>query len=206
MVKLGNRSGTYDDQLIMLLHGSGGSGKSTVIELVQEYAKCYCDFLDYPYTSNTIIVTAISGVAATLLGGNTTTKKCCLSRKPTMQDIYEWKHIQLLFIDKISFASGHEVKELNGKLKVLCNRIKEHRKFGGIYIVFAGDFRQLEPVQKESLFKKRCDEFEWVNCFVELDGMHRFKTDKTWGLLLRRFRDGMATVEDINLINKKCLI
>jgi hypothetical protein len=206
MVKLGNRSGTYDDQLIMLLHGSGGSGKSTVIELVQEYAKCYCDYLDYPYTSNTIVVTAISGVAATLLGGNTTTKKCCLSRKPTTQDIYEWKHTRLLFIDEISFASGHEVKELNGKLKVLCNRIKEHRKFGGIHIVFAGDFRQLEPVQKESLFKKRCDEFEWVNCFVELDGMHRFKTDKTWGLLLRRFRDGMATVEDINLINKKCLI
>ena len=66
--------------LICLLHGSGGSGKSTVINTVKAYAADYCAMLGHKFTSRTIIVTAMSGVAATLLGGETTHKVLGLNR------------------------------------------------------------------------------------------------------------------------------
>ena len=46
------------EQLICCLHGPAGSGKSTVIELVM-------------FCHNTIVVTAMTGVAATLICGET---------------------------------------------------------------------------------------------------------------------------------------
>ena len=59
-------------QLLMLLHGPGWSGKSTIIFLVIAYAREYCHLLGHPFTIRTIIVTAMSGVAATLIHGETT--------------------------------------------------------------------------------------------------------------------------------------
>ena len=57
-------------QLICLLHGPAGCGKTTVIDLLIEYAREYCTYLpNITYSTNTVVVTAMSGVAATLLMG-----------------------------------------------------------------------------------------------------------------------------------------
>ena len=68
-------------QLICLLHGPGGSGKSTVIDLVIEYAREYCGLLEYPFTSRKIVVTAMTGVAANILQGETTHSAVYLNKK-----------------------------------------------------------------------------------------------------------------------------
>ena len=61
------------NQLILFLHGPGGSGKSTIIDLVLAYAEEYCKmYEDFAFTSRTIVITALSGVAATLILGETT--------------------------------------------------------------------------------------------------------------------------------------
>jgi cytidylate kinase len=57
--------------MICVLHGPGGSGKSTVVNVVQAHGKLYCESLGHPYAHRTIVVTAMSGVAATLLHGET---------------------------------------------------------------------------------------------------------------------------------------
>ena len=73
--------------------------------------------------------------------------------------------------------------------------------------MFAGDFRQLEPVDKKynkPLYMDDTPEFnDWVNCYIELNGLHRFKDDPAWGRLLMRFRNGLVTAEDIDAINKR---
>ena len=117
LVRVGFQDGdqTYT-QMIMLLHGPGGSGKSTVIELVCDYARRFCDNIDYPFTGNTIVITAMSGVAATLLGGNTTHKKCAIRRKVNQADIDQWKGTRLIVVDEISFASAEDLEKMDQKL------------------------------------------------------------------------------------------
>ena len=67
--------------LVCFLHGPGGSGKSAVLELLQLYAREYCNHLNYKYNSEAIVVTAMSGVAATLIGGRTTHSAAHLNKK-----------------------------------------------------------------------------------------------------------------------------
>ena len=66
------------DQMVLLLHGPGGSGKSTVVNLLLLYAREFCELLGHPFTSQTIVVSAFSGVAATLIKGDTTHRSCGL--------------------------------------------------------------------------------------------------------------------------------
>lgn len=73
-------TGEKEFNLVCLLHGPGGSGKSTVINTVKAYAANYCEGLGHSYTSRTIIVTAMSGVTANLLNGETTHSVLGLNR------------------------------------------------------------------------------------------------------------------------------
>ena len=57
----------------------------------------------------------------------------------------------MVIIDEISFSSEHTLRKINNKLNILKETGNDW-KFGGIPIVFAGDFTQLEPVYKQSLF------------------------------------------------------
>jgi hypothetical protein len=58
-------------QLIMFMMGARGSGKMKVINAVIAYAKGFCKELNYMFNKRMIIVTALTGVAATLINGET---------------------------------------------------------------------------------------------------------------------------------------
>lgn len=199
--------GTGDEAAVLLMHGPGGSGKTTVIDLVIEYAREFCTYMDHPFTSRTICVTACSGVAATLIMGETVHSAFGTARKQIPDEFVDaFKDCRLVFIDEISFLP----KELFSVLDQHMRKIfQEHyKKYGGQNVVFAGDFSQMEPVQGTPVYKKdRVQEFQdFVNCYVELDGMHRFRTDPEWGEMNMRFRQGKPTVEDIETINENCLV
>ena len=68
------------ENLIAFVHGPGGAGKSTVIDLVILYCSEYCDNLKYPFTSQTIVVTTLTGIATMLLKGQTTYKAVYLNQ------------------------------------------------------------------------------------------------------------------------------
>ena len=76
------------NQLILFLHGPGGSGKSTVIDLILAYAEEYCKmYKNFAVTSRTFVITALSGVAATLILGETTHSALYLNHKTITQHI-----------------------------------------------------------------------------------------------------------------------
>ena len=114
------RSVRKGNQLIALMHGPGGAGKSWVIDLVQLYAKEYCSFLDnFEYDKRTIVITAMTGCAATLLNGETAHGAFKLnSKKVDAQEEQEWKNTRLVFVDEVSFSSKEEVIQMNNKLQL----------------------------------------------------------------------------------------
>jgi len=184
----------------------GGSGKTTVVDLVVEHAREFCDHMNHNFTSRTIVITAMTGVAATILMGDTLHSAVCLNQRSplTAAQVQVWKETRLLTIDEVSFASKEDFAKLHRRLRTLKQQLQ--KRCGGLDIVFSGDMRQLEPVGtgKNPVYKDSCPEFkDWVNCFIELEGMHRFKHDPAWGRLLSRFRNGELTPQDINTVNER---
>ena len=196
-----------EDQLTCLLHGPGSSGKSTVINLVIAYAKEFCLQLGHPFQARTIVVTAMSGVAATLLNGETTYSALALNKEPhniTQEFMDAWDDNRLTIIDEISFAAPSDIKTMYENAKIILRENFKH--YGGSNMVFAGDYSQLVPVNKECIYN--CDEMAEfqgiINCFIELDGTWRFKDDPFWGKMMKRFREGVPTLQDIHTINDNC--
>ena len=194
-------------QLVGLMHGPGGSGKSTCIDLLLAYAKEFCSLLgpNYSFTSQTIVVTALTGVAASLLNGETVHSRLYLCQKKaiTPERIETWEETRMVIIDEISFCDRKTMNSINSTLCRL--RQNERIPFGGLSIVFSGDFRQLEPPSKsKALYEDICPAFQYkINCFMELQGQHRFKDDPMFGEILTRMRNGTITKEDIDWINTR---
>ena len=191
-------------QLIMFLTGPGGSGKSEVINQLLVYCREFCNNIDRPFTSRTILVTACSGVAATLIGGQTLHSATFLNMKRKNIDLDD-KHafqnsVRLLIVDEISMLNPSELKKLNQNMNWLMDR--PGSKYGAVDVAFMGDFRQLPPVGYRPIYDAKSTEFiTYVNCYIELDGMYRFRDDMPYGYTCRRFRDGCPEPMDFVKLN-----
>jgi Cdc6-like AAA superfamily ATPase len=196
-------------QLIMFLTGPGGSGKSRVINEVLTYAKEYCMNLKVPFTTRTILVCGMSGVAATLINGETAHSALhlnTLDKNINDDQMAAFKVVRLIIIDEISFAGIKTIKKIDGKSRFLANNFG--LPYGGKHIAFMGDFRQLMPPTGDDAVYKDPTFTQWhtyINCFVELNGMFRFEADPDYGHLLNRFRNGEPTENDFILINERVL-
>lgn len=106
---------------------------------------------------------------------------------------------EILLIDEISMVHGDR---LLGFIDFLCRRARgDERPFGGLQMVFVGDFAQLPPVEERSdasrpdwAFLARC----WVNARVqkvELDKIFR-QGDAEFIKVLANIRRGIVTKED----------
>jgi hypothetical protein len=206
-VKLYKLTRQRKKQLVLFLHGPGGSGKSTVIDLVLEYSKEFCQHLGHVFTSRTIIVTAMSGVAATLILGETTHRAVYLNQKrPIDADQVEaWKDTRMLLVDECSYCRASDLEKLDYNVRLLKGNLYTY--FGGLHLVLCGDLRQLPPIVGQPLYATFCPQFnEGINTYIELGGMHRFRDDPKWGRRLLRFRNGCPTLSDIRTINEACVV
>ena len=151
-----------------------------------EYAREYCSFLPHViYTARMIVVTAMTGVAATIVQGEMTHGALYLNQQKELEPEQRelWEVMKLLIIDKISFASKHNFHMIHRNV----SKVKQEftKKYRGINIIFSCDFRQLQLVGSNPIYEEDCPYFvHCVNCHIELNGMHRFRNDKHWGRLL----------------------
>ena len=136
----------------MFLTGPGGSGKSQVIKAICTYSKAYCVELELPFDRRTLVVTALTGVAATRIFGETIHSATGLNRTtgPSSETINEWKNSCLLFVDEISFASINDIKKLDHCLCLILE--KSGKLYSGMNMVFACDYYQLQPVRGDPIF------------------------------------------------------
>ena len=130
--------------------------------------------------------------------------------KLTREHRQSWKSTIILIIDEVSFLDEHNLMKLDKHLKIL----KENNQllYGGIQIIFVGDFFQMLPVRGSPLFKNTTIQFNAINKAVFLNTCHRFKNDEEYGMIMRRLRIGRITTDDIHKINTryikkpKCII
>ena len=178
--------------------------------MAQRFCFEFCYSVGNLWSDSSFLFTAYTGSAASLFGGVTIVKHAHLSSKQplTDDDIKEWEDVRILVIDEISFMKDFELKRLDMRLREL--RRDRAKPFGGLSIIFAGDFRQLEPTKSEDsdlLFSSNSSRhFEnCINAYIILSNNHRFKDDPEYGELLSRMWNGDLTKEDREKINTRVI-
>jgi hypothetical protein len=118
----------------------------------------------------------------------------------------DWTLTRVLIIDEISMADKRFFKTLDRNLCILTGNINV--LYGGVHIIFTGDFMQLSPVQGTPIHKD-FDDIWWhgsLNAAVFLNEKnHRFINGMLWGEILGRAQVGSLTDEDIDIMNQRII-
>ena len=198
------------EQLVMFLTGAAGCGKSTTMEAAQLYAHKFCTAIAVAFSDYTFYFTATTGSAAALFGGTTIHSGAHLNKTRLTDEMRAiWREdVRILIIDEISFFTTSNIAKLDKQLKKLTGR--HDMVYGGVSIVFSGDFHQLKPIcaENEVLYSNSTAAAIWentINCAIFLDNSHRFKDDPLYGQILARMRMGEDTADDRREINKRLI-
>jgi hypothetical protein len=130
------------EQLIMYIGGMAGTGKSQVIKTLMA-------FFERRNESHRLIVMAPTGTAAALVGGSTYHSILGINDKcPTNMSIAKVRTklngVDDIFLDEVFMLSCHDLYNICAQLAKAFN--EPNKPFGGINMIFSGDFSQLPPV------------------------------------------------------------
>jgi ATP-dependent DNA helicase PIF1 len=183
----------------VFLTGAGGTGKSALIKKIYSHALS---------VNRKVQVTALTGCAAILLG----CKACTLHSwagiglgTAPLEEILEkilksrfkkanWIRTQVLIVDEVSMLSLKLFHLLDDLGRFI--RRQTGRPFGGIQVIFSGDFFQLPPVGREDEPETMQFCFEspkWLEIFpyqVELQRIFR-QDDQVYIQILNQIREGV---------------
>jgi ATP-dependent exoDNAse (exonuclease V) alpha subunit len=170
------------------LTGAAGAGKSYVLREYIQYLKQH----GIPYA-----VTASTGIAGTHISGVTIHSWSGIGIKEEMSDadidaitekqvLYKrYTNTQVLIIDEISMLHANFLDILH---RIACAMRRNSKPFGGMQLVFCGDFFQLPPITKQALTanvfaysSKAWKEAKPVVCY--LTEQHRQDDDVLTGIL-----------------------
>ena len=200
-------------QLVMFLAGSGGTGKSRVIQ-------CFKDFARRWHSVASTVISASSGVAAMLIGGCTLHSALGIGirrepPKPTQQQIDAWSEVGVLFIDEFSMVTPHMLDLIDTRLRQLKGQ--PDKLYGGVHLIFCGDFYQLPPVGSGTIYsilnvtagvntiRASNGRHTWKTCLtdvIELTKNHR-QQDPKWASTLEHFRINQPRQEDIDFVSTR---
>ena len=193
-----------NQQLLMFVTGPSGSGKSKIIKELVAYGKKYCNSIRQPFTQQTILVTTPSYIAANLIDRqsmystvflNIDKRNIPLDTKKIFQN-----SVRMLILDDISMISPSDLMKLNTRMNWLMDKTKG--LYGGIDVLFTGDFQQMPPASIEMLYEMSSNIFEKnINCFIPLKGMFIQKQDPKFAQICSRFHHGRPTSDDSTVIS-----
>lgn len=184
----------------ILLIGSGGTGKSLCLRVI-------CKIMEEDH--NYIVgMTATTGIAALNIKGSTLHRwaglglatgpieRLVLKVSDDPEVVKRIKECKILIIDEISMLGYELIEKIDWVFKIIRNN--EEVPFGGIQVIFSGDFLQLPPVKDHWPFlHKRWKELE-LEPFV-LEEARRY-TDMKFFRMLLRIREGKHTLDDIKIL------
>ena len=210
--------------LRMYLGGPGGTGKSRVIHALTDFFKCQNQ-------SRRLRLAAFTGVAAKNIGGTTLHTALCMSpaakkksdgNKTRANLMAMWSSVDYLFVDEVSTIGCSFLVDIHN---ALVSATGHTDLFGGISVIFAGDFAQLPPVLDTKLYthlnhkklhaetpagqKTTFGKLLWrsVGTVVILtEQMRQYgEANRQFVSLLGRLREGTCTEDDFSLLNSRLI-
>jgi hypothetical protein len=131
---------TNPEQLRMYLGGMGGTGKTQVIKALSSFFECRNE-------AHRFIIVAPTGTAAALLGGSTYHSMFGINERMNTSKIghirAKLSGVEYVFFDEVSMLSARDLYRINVQLANVCG--VNDIPFGGLNMVFSGDFAQLPP-------------------------------------------------------------
>lgn len=198
----------------VFLTGFAGTGKSYILRLLKEYYKDY------------LTITSTTGISAVNVGGQTIhswAEVGCMEEP--IEDFIETivnnnfgesgytkrriRNCKLLAIDEISMLSAYQLEYLDEVFRAVRGN---NLPFGGIQVIFIGDFLQLPPVATKSdlkyfprraLFCFESSVWDSLNLksviLTKIFRQNNYEFIKT----LNNFRIGGITDEDMQLLSRR---
>jgi hypothetical protein len=200
----------------MYLGGSGGTGKSRVITALTDYFAQRGE-------SRRLRLASFTGIAAKNINGTTLHMALALNQhqnrkkgngKTKADLVAMWTGVDYLFVDEVSMIGCSLLLQIHEALVDAKGRTEP---FGGVNVIFAGDFAQLPPVSQTKLFSQAKSAKEttvfgqllWrsIETVVMLtEQMRQVGTgNERFVEMLSRLRDGRCTQADYDLLNTRLL-
>ncbi|CAG8655194.1 5887_t:CDS:1, partial [Acaulospora colombiana] len=187
--------------------GSAGSGKSMLLQKIIAALK-------KKLGSDSVAVTAPTGVAAINIGGNTLHWFAGIGKGDEKEDALikkvkrnitakmRWTRVEALIIDEISMLDG----VLFDKLESIARNVRNSTlPFGGIQVIVTGDFFQLPPISDGNNAVKFCFEANsWGKCIKHTIQLTQVFRQKEMELItiLNDMRVGKVTPSSSELIKR----
>ncbi|PPQ81034.1 hypothetical protein CVT26_002879 [Gymnopilus dilepis] len=205
------------EQLLMYVSGVGGTGKSHVVKSIVK-------LFDKLGRGRELLLGAPTGIAAVLIGGQTLHSLILATPNSKSKDVGMlskiWRHVKYLIVDEVSMVGARFLSQLScrmrqGKGDDVTSSIKP---FGGVNVIFMGDFAQLKPPKQFALYAHELvrnqsfaqasntgsisalnGAFLWrqVSVSVELVRNQRHSEDQAYASFLSRLRLGICESQPI---------
>lgn len=208
-------AGKKPPQLLMMIPGEGGVGKSKLIQTITRN-------FGYHGTGNWLVKGAYTGIAASLVDGKTLHVLGGIPVKggkqsgQTLKKLREyWQNKRYLFIDEVSMLSRSFLSKL---CRIISSAMEDEDEnvFGGINVILVGDFHQFPPVvarrsaplywpadprndSEEDIFGRKI--YEQFTTVVQLHQQIRVR-DPKWHDLLQHVRYGNCLQHHIDTLKK----
>jgi ATP-dependent DNA helicase PIF1 len=161
-----------DRNRLVFISGPGGTGKSF---LIHHLKKTY---------DGAVHILSSTGISAYHIGGMTVHSFLARIKMVESEFFLPLGESDLLIVDEVSMLGKKVFDEFEETLRLVRS---ENRSFGGLKVLFFGDFAQLPPVNDEFCFESvRWPEIERT---VELHEIKR-QTDRSFVEFLLRIRSG----------------
>lgn len=212
--------GEQREQMIMYVGGAGGTGKSEVIKAVTRLFDAWA-------IPTMLRRAAFTGVAANNIGGSTIhaltgmrhgdDKDGGAARGMAKRRLEQaWRHVRYLICDEASMIGCRLLGRSSGKVQEARGNTSE--PFGGVNLLFFGDFNQLQCVEDSPLYARKdfgtseqgvlaakgLGVWHALTHVVFLVRQHRIQ-DAVYQAVLERVCEGEGTDADFDLLCTRLL-